>query len=249
MKYLCKIRFVGSGFCGFQTQPGVRTVQGTLTAVASQLFGCPCLVTGCSRTDSGVHANMFCVTLEPTASVNIPPKALPKALATLLPEDLACMEAVQVPEEFHPRYAAKGKEYLYLVDNGPVADPFLRDRAYHVPYPLKEEALAKMNVAADLLKGTHDFSSFMAAGSKITDAVRTVTHFSVRRNGDLLEFRVAADGFLYHMVRILVGTLLEVGRGVRPAESMPEILAAKDRKSAGATAPSAGLYLDRVFYE
>ena len=249
MKYLCQIRYVGTEFCGFQVQPVGRTVQGVLNEAAAKVFGEGVKITGCSRTDSGVHANGFCVTVEPPKGAKLPAEKLPLAMKAHLPPDLSLMSAVLVEDDFHPRYDALGKEYVYLISNSPVPDPFLYGRAWHVPRPIGEEQLAMMRRFAEGLQGKHDFSSFMAAGSDVQDTVRTLWRLSVEREGDLIRITAQGDGFLYKMVRILVGTLVDVAFGRFSPESAPAVLEARDRSASGATAPAWGLTLNRVFYE
>ncbi len=249
MKYLLRIRYVGTEFCGFQVQKNGRTVQGELHTASEKLFGCPCLITGCSRTDSGVHAEEFYLTLEPTLpSAAIPPKALPAAMLQYLPHDLSITFSEEAPPGFHPRYDALGKEYRYLLRFGYPPDPFLTFRVWQMPYRLTEEGFERMRHAAGDFIGTHDFTSFMCTESDIEDRVRTISALGLTREGPLVTLSVTGNGFLYNMVRIITGTLFEIGVGRREADSVPAILAACDRTAAGMTAPPDGLYLHRVFY-
>ena len=249
MKYLCQIRYVGTEFCGFQVQPVGRTVQGVLNEAAAKVFGEGVKITGCSRTDSGVHANAFYVTVEPPCDTSVPAEKLPLAMKAHLPPDLSLMSAVLVEDGFHPRYDAAGKDYVYLMCNSAVPDPFLHGLSWHVPRLIGEDRLSSMRRFAEGLLGKHDFSSFMAAGSDVQDTVRTLYRLSVEKEGDLIRVTAVGDGFLYKMVRILVGTLVDVAFGRFSPEDAASILEAKDRAAAGATAPSSGLYLNRVFYE
>lgn len=249
MKILLRLKYLGTNFCGWQFQPGVRTVQKTLTDAAESLFGKKCNITGCSRTDSGVHANDFAATVElPIGANNIPPDRIPTAFAPFLPNDLSVVSAVEVKEDFHPRYDVVAKEYVYKVQVAPVADPFLYGRVWHYTGRILPDALDRMNACAAKLVGKQDFASFMAAGSKIEDTVRTVKYCDVSRVDDLLVIRIAADGFLYNMVRIIVGTLMQAACGKLDADAMAAVIAAKDRSEAGLTAPPDGLYLNKVFY-
>ncbi len=249
MKLLLRLKFLGTDFCGWQYQPNARTVQGTLTAAAREVFGVDCRITGCSRTDSGVHANDFAATLElPLADCPIPCARIPAAFAMRLPHDVSVTAAAPVADDFHPRYTVLTKEYVYKILVSPVPDPFLYGRVWHYPKKLLPDAAARMDAAAAALVGRHDFASFMAAGSKITDTVRTVSACRVQRAGDLIIMTIAADGFLYNMVRIIAGTLLLAGAGKLDAVGMQRILEAKNRAAAGATAPPEGLYLSRVTY-
>ena len=249
MNYLLTVAFDGTDFCGWQFQPGERTVQGVITDASNALFKCKCLVTGCSRTDSGVHAMGFKCTVRPeNADASIPADKLPLAYSSLLPPDVSVLAAETVADGFHPRYTAITKEYEYRILNSPINDPFSVGRAYRFPALITDEGVEQMRAAAEYLCGTHDFTSFMASGSKITDAVRTVKFCRVERRGGFICINIAADGFLYNMVRIIAGTLLEVGRGAIAPEEMEGIISARDRKEAGSTAPACGLYLKNVIY-
>ena len=250
MRYFARIRYVGTNFHGFQFQPNLRTVQGELNRATEALFGVPCAITGCSRTDSGVHAEGFCLLIEPSGPMApaIPPSKLPVAIAPYLPPDLSLFAAQEAPSGFHPRYDALGKEYRYEIWNSSISDPFCVDRAWHYPHYIGEEALQAMNEAASHLVGKHDFYSFMAKGSTITDTVRTVHACCVEREGDFLHVTVRGDGFLYNMVRIIVGTLIDVAEKRILPQDIPAILERKERVAAGLTAPACGLYLAKVFY-
>ncbi len=249
MKFLLRIQYLGTNFCGWQYQPGVRTVQKTLTDAATALFGAPCRITGCSRTDSGVHALDFAASLEVPPKANaVPPDKIPAALAFYLPHDLSVKSASPVCADFHPRYDVVYKEYMYKIHTAAVEDPFLYGRVWHLPGAWLPDAAERMNACANVLVGRHDFASFMSAGSKITDTVRTVNHCTVECRDGLLELRIAADGFLYNMVRIIAGTLTQAGFGKLNERQMNTILHARDRTAAGVTAPPDGLYLNEVFY-
>lgn len=247
MKYFAKIKYLGTAFHGFQVQPGLRTVQGELNAALNQAFGLPCRVTGCSRTDAGVHANEFCLTVECDGGT-IPADKLPIAVARFLPEDLCLFYAEECAEDFHPRYDVKEKEYLYRIINRPIYDPFEYGRAWFLSRPITDRGLELMREAAGHFVGKYDFSTFMSEGSDVEDTVRNVTALSVNKNGYLIEIRISADGFLYNMVRIIVGTLTEVAFGRISPDSIPEIIASCDRSRAGMTAPAEGLYLNKVIY-
>lgn len=250
MKYLCYIRYVGTHFCGFQAQKEKRTVQGTLTEILEQFFESPVMVTGCSRTDSGVHADGFALTVAlADGSLPVPPEKLSLALAPYMPPDLSLYRAQAVEDGFHPRYDAKGKEYRYSILAVPVANPFYKDRAWQVYYPFLPDALERMNRAASHLVGTHDFSAFRAEGSPTKTPVRTVFDCHVERKDALYTVVVTGDGFLYNMVRIITGTLLAVATGRIAPDAMADILASGNRTAAGATAPPEGLCLARVLYD
>lgn len=251
MRYLALIRYVGTDFSGFQAQPDRRTVQGELNRATELLFGMPCAVTGCSRTDSGVHAEEFCLLIEPSdpaAAPCIPPQKLPVALAPHLPPDVALYKSIEAPEGFHPRYDVLGKEYRYDIWNHPVSNPFYVNRAWHYSHRISDSALADMNRAAEHLVGEHDFYSFMAKGSTIADTVRRIYACSCVREGELIRIRVRGNGFLYNMVRIIVGTLVEVAEKRILPDDIPNILDKKARVAAGLTAPACGLYLSQILY-
>ena len=245
MKVLLELSYLGDNYHGWQAQKNAPTVQKALQAKAEELLGEKCAVTGCSRTDAGVHAKRFFCTLESGALDRFPTEKLPAALNALLPPDIAAKSARPVGEDFHPRYDAKGKEYEYLIYNGNMRDPFYEGRAWMLPG--RPVDLEKMRGEAKKLVGRHDFTSFCASGGKIVDKTRTVYDCSARRQGDLIVVTVSADGFLYNMVRIIVGTLYDCASGIK--EDCAEILEGKNRKLAGRTAPAHGLYLNRVFYE
>lgn len=247
MKYFAKIKYLGTEFHGFQVQPGLRTVQGELNAALNEAFGLPCKVTGCSRTDAGVHANEFCLTVECDGGT-IPAEKLSIAVSRFLPNDLSLFYAKECDESFHPRYDVKEKEYLYRIVNTRIYDPFYYGRVWFLPRYVDDDALAKMNEAAKHFIGKNDFSTFMAEGSDVEDTVRNITSLTVTRDGDFLDVKISADGFLYNMVRIIVGTLTEVAFGRISPDDIPDIIASRDRSRAGMTAPAEGLYLNRVMY-
>ena len=247
MKYFAKIKYLGTDFHGFQVQPEKRTVQGELCAALTLATGYPCKVTGCSRTDAGVHANEFCISVE-CEGATVPAEKLPVAVARFMPNDLSLYYAEEASEDFHPRYDVISKEYLYKIKNERVYDPFLYGRAWFLPKPIDDEHISKMQKAADLLVGKHDFSAFMSPGSDVTDTVRNVFYISVAKSGTDIEIKICADGFLYNMVRIIVGTLIEVAYDRMAPERISEVLCSHDRRNAGMTAPPDGLYLNKVSY-
>lgn len=242
MKYLIRLSFVGTAYCGWQTQKNGPSVQACVMDALRRIFGEVSEFSGCSRTDSGVHALDFCASF--SVPGQMPCEKLVLALNANLPKDIAVHSACLVSEEFHARYSVKQKEYRYRIHTASVRSPFLEQRAWHRP---GDYDLDLLNKAAAILQGTHDFRSFMAAGSKIEDCIRTVFDAHFEQNEDSLDFYVSADGFLYNMVRIMVGTLLEVPHRFS-LDDVAEILTAKDRSRAGMTAPAHGLYLNRVEY-
>lgn len=261
MKLLCKIMFDGSGYAGYQAQNDDASpkpsIQRTLTAAFSEGFGFPCRVTGCSRTDAGVHATGFCLTAEPARDpgeppgedwLRIPVGRVHRAMARFLPPDISICGEAAVPDSFHPRYCAVGKQYRYRMTDAPWRDPFSDRTSWHLSAPVTDEGFERMERAASFIPGKRDFTSFMAAGSKIADATRTVTALTVERRGHEITVTAEADGFLYNMVRIIAGTLADCARGTLDPGSLPGILEAKDRSRAGRTAPARGLFLSRVDY-
>ena len=250
MKYFMRLSYVGTDFAGFQFQPNARTVQGVLNEAFAAVFGRRALVTSCSRTDAGVHALASALTVAlPDGSLPIPPERLALAVQTHLPHDVSVFDVEVRPDEFHVRHDVREKEYLYLIVNTPLRDPFLQNRAWFYPKQLDENSLVRMKRAAEYLLGEHDFAAFHAEGSPVATTIRRVTGCEVKREGNFVQVSVSADGFLYNMVRIIVGTLLEVGVGRKEPEEIPAILASRNRTLAGMTAPPEGLYLRRVFYE
>ena len=252
MKLFIKVRYLGTNYCGYQVQPNAPSIQQKLNEAARTLFGYDCDIVGCSRTDSGVHANEFCATVAQKGCddliTSLPPERVPLAFSAHLPPDISVFDAKWVASDFHPRYDVVEKEYLYRIYNAPVRDPFWEGRAYHLPRVLDDAALERMNLAAAHLVGKQDFAAYMAQGSTVATTVRTVKAASVEREGDLLVLRISADGFLYNMVRIIAGTLIDVGLGKIDPDEIPAITASCDRSRAGMTVPACGLYLNRVFY-
>ena len=242
-KFLLTLKYHGADFVGWQVQKNGLAVQQCLQDALEKMLGHRPDVTGCSRTDSGVHAEGYCAVF--CSDTEKECERISLGLNALLPDSVSVWDCREVALDFHPRYDAKAKEYIYRLYDGMSPDPFLRGLAWHYKGHLDVE---KMQRAADLLVGRHDFRSFMAQGSKIVDTVRRIYWFRVTRRERLIEFRVCGDGFLYNMVRILVGTLIFVSRDRLRVEDMPAVLAAKDRSAAGQTAPAEGLYLYKVYY-
>lgn len=243
------LEYDGSDLSGWQVQSGgERTVQGLLEAAIERVCGTRVRVHGAGRTDAGVHAEgqVASVSLEPPPGIGSDPVALMRALNGCLPADVAVIDAALAPDAFHARFSAVGKLYCYRIWNHAVRAPLRASRSHQVPRLLDTAA---MREAAKALLGRHDFASFQAAGSDVKDTVRTLERLDIEGEaGGELVFWVAGSGFLRHMVRTLVGTLLDVGHGRRAATSMPAVLAARDRTQAGATAPARGLTLVRVEY-
>lgn len=240
----CTVAYDGTSFSGYQVQPGKRTVQGEFEKVLERLNkGVSTRVSASGRTDAGVHARGQVIHFDTT--LEIEPDRWEIALNSLLPADIAIQQAEIAKPDFHARFDAVGKEYRYFLLPSKTRDPFQRNYAYQFPYGLDFEA---MKEAIGHLTGTHDFTSFCSARTEVEDRVRNLKEIDIIEENGLLVFRFVGDGFLYNMVRILTGTLLEVGTGRREARTMPELLEKKDRTLAGKTAPGHGLYLWKVFY-
>ncbi len=241
---LVTISYDGRSFHGWQIQQNGITVQEVFQNALRNIVGEFYDLKGCSRTDSGVHANMYCISVK--IAHPIPPERLKAALNRWLPQEVACLDCSEVAPDFHARYACKSKRYVYKIWNSDTRNPFLNGYALFYRYPLDAELL---NRAAQDYVGKHDFTSFCTPDKrKMGDMTRNVKSCEVIRDGNLVTFTVEADGFLYNMVRIMVGTLLDISSGRLAPDSIPKIIAKKDRSCAGITARPCGLYLDRVNY-
>ena len=238
-----KIAFDGSGYHGFQLQPNHITIQQRLEEAASRLFSRQRVaVAGCSRTDTGVSAKEFyCTFLVETQML---PEKIKLAMLALLPRDITVYDCYFTEVGFYPRFAAYRKRYSYTICNTPSRDPFLGKYMYSYYRPL--DAI-RMNEAAQVFVGKHDFKGFMSAGSSVTDTVRTVSSCDVHREGDRVIMQIEADGFLYNMVRIIAGTLLYVAEGKIEIQNLPKIISSGNREYAGPTLPGQGLCLERVY--
>lgn len=242
-KYKMTLQYLGTNYHGWQIQRGQTTVQGILREVLSRLAGTPIKIAGASRTDSGVHA------FGQVAHFYFPPRKtisdLRKALNAILPKDIRVLKLERVPDYFHAQRSARKKRYEYRIYNGTVLPPFFFGRVCHIAHPLDFE---KMQIGAQRLLGTHDFSGFAASTTTVENRVRKVVHSQMTKRGRNFIYCVEADGFLHHMVRNIVGTLLEIGLQKRPPQDVTAILEAADRRNAGITAPPEGLYLVRIWY-
>ncbi len=237
--------YEGTLFSGYQVQPGKRTVQREIEAALATLHkGKAIRVHSSGRTDTRVHARGQVLHFD--TPLLIPLDKWPKAMNACLPDDVRIIEAAFVSDDFHSRYQAVKKEYHYRVLLSKQPDVWRRNTTFHFPYPFDFE---KIKEAASLLIGTYDFSSFCASNTDVKDKVRTVYEISIEIEQDELVFRLVGNGFLYNMVRIIVGTLLEVGVGKWEPSEMSMILQAQDRTLAGKTAPGNGLFLWKVTYE
>lgn len=240
---LLTIQYDGSDYHGWQVQKNAVTVQEIFQNAVEYVFGERLDVIGCSRTDSGVHANMYCLTLK--TDMNIDDFGVVLALNSRLPEDIAVVDCKEVPMDFHPRYSCKSKEYVYKLYNGRIRNPFYSKYALHYRHHIDADYL---NKEAQAFVGTYDYSAFCSAHSDVEDTVRTVKSFQVWREGDMVYFKVEADGFLYNMVRIMVGTLLFISQGKIKEGELTDIIKSKCRQRAGRTAPPQGLYLNKINY-
>ena len=237
------LKYDGSAYHGWQVQKNARTVGQTLEEATAAVVGHKVHITGCGRTDAGVHARVYVANFRTDS--RIPCDRIPYALNTHLPGDIVVFDAREVHEGFNAIGSCVRKEYTYQIYNSHIRDPFYVNRAWFYPKHLDERV---MQAAADQFVGTHDFAAVRSVGTDVKSTVRTVHAIELEVRGSDLTITYRGDGFLYNMVRILTGTLLEVGLGERQAEEMPAILAALDRAAAGRTAPAQGLCLVEVEY-
>lgn len=237
------IAYDGTNYCGWQVQPNGITVEEVVNKALGKLTGEAIAVIGASRTDSGVHALGNVAVFD--SATSIPPERIAMALNQRLPDDIVVVQSEEVAPDFHPRYCDCEKTYEYHIINTRTPIPTKRLTNYFVSYDLD---VSKMQQAADYLVGEHDFVSFCNVRTQVEDTVRTVTELEVLRQGEEITIRISGNGFLYNMVRIIVGTLIRVGRGFYTPENVKEILEAKDRKAAGVTAPAHGLMLVEIRY-
>lgn len=237
------IEYDGTNYFGWQIQPEVSSVQEEIEKAIKILTNEDIDLTGAGRTDRKVHARGQVANFMTNSS--IPAEKFSYAINKYLPEDISIVKSEEVDTNFHSRYDAIGKEYRYLIYNNYIRSSLWRNYTYHVPYNLDFKT---MDIAKDFFLGTHDFSAFMSTGSSIENTVRTIYAVSLCQKDNIICFEVQGNGFLYNMVRIMVGTLIDVGSGKIRPESIPIILESKDRKKAGHTAKPQGLYLEKVYY-
>lgn len=240
-----KMAYDGSAYHGFQRQNNALSIQEVVEEAIKKLFLHDITIFGCSRTDTGVHANEYYFSFVCEEDIKINPRGIIFGLNSKLPDDIAILDCEEASEDFHARYNCKGKEYKYIIHNSEIKDPFLRTRVYKYWYPIDERLLDK---AAKHFVGTHDFKSFCSSSNEKENTVRTIYSFDVKRDNDKIIMTVSGDGFLYNMVRIMVGTLLFVNEKKISESDIPEIINKKDRKYAGRTASASGLYLNKVYY-
>ena len=238
------IAYDGTHYCGWQIQPNGITIEEVLNKALTKMMGEEMTVIGASRTDSGVHAmgNVAVFDTETT----IPAEKIAVALNQKLPDDIVITKSEEVPLDFHPRYCDCSKTYEYHIINTRIPIPTKRLTNYFVSYVLD---IDKMRQAASYLVGEHDFVSFCNVRTDVENTVRTITALDILTDGNEITIRITGNGFLYNMVRIIVGTLIRVGRGFYEPEKVKEILEAKDRRAAGVTAPAHGLMLMEIKYE
>ncbi|MBR2714635.1 MAG: tRNA pseudouridine(38-40) synthase TruA [Ruminococcus sp.] len=238
------ISYDGKDLHGWQIQKNAITVQELFQEAVKNVLGVVPDIKGCSRTDTGVHAKMYVVSMKTDHRIEC--VRLKAALNRYLPFSIVVTDVCEVDDDFHARYSTKGKRYVYKILNTQTRDPFSHGYALHYRYDIDVDML---NNASKAYIGTHDFTSFCTLDKREKgDFTRTVEDFSVYRDGDFVYMSVKADGFLYNMVRIMVGTLLKIQQGKLSPDSIPDIIKEKNRKAAGPTAPACGLYLDEVFY-
>lgn len=241
---LVSLRFDGTAYHGWQVQTNAVTVQQTVQDTLEKVLKYRPPIVGCSRTDSGVHANEYFFNFNTGAS--IPCERLRRALNSNFPYDISAVSCREVPPEFHARYSAVGKEYIYRIWNSDSRDPFLNAYSFFCPRRLDPDLMRR--AGRDFI-GTHDFSAFCSSGSGVEDTVRTVSLLETERSGNLVTIRIRADGFLYNMVRIIAGTLVAVSQKRVAPDGIPAIIAGGRRVPAGQTLPACGLFLNRVFYD
>ena len=246
---LIELAYLGSDYHGWQVQKNARSVQSTVQSALSELCSSQISLTGCSRTDAGVHARSYFALANGDIPASLLGARLANAMNVRLPSDISVKGVYGVCDGFHPRYSVESKEYEYVIYDGRCPDPFLSGRSWHSGRVLDHELMNKN--AKDFI-GEFDFTAFCATGSKTLengDCVRKVYSASVKRDNDTVRFRVCANGFLYNMVRIMAGTLAEISLGRLEDGCIPKIIESRDRVLAGRTLPAQGLYLDRVTYK
>ncbi len=243
MRVKLVVAYDGTNYCGWQIQPNGITIEEMLNKHLSELLGEHIVVTGASRTDAGVHSLGNVAVFD--TNTRMPAEKISFALNQRLPEDIVVQNSCQVPEDFHPRFSKSVKTYEYRILNRKFRLPLERNTSYFYHYPLDVE---KMQQAAACLVGEHDFSSFSSVHAQTNTFVRTIYSLNVKKEGDIISIRITGNGFLYNMVRIIAGTLIQVGAGIIAPEKVQEILEGKDRELAGPTAPAHGLTMIGIDY-
>lgn len=236
--------FRGTNYHGYQRQNNALTVQEVVEGAVSKILNTKTTIYGCSRTDTGVHAEKFCFSFK--TENQIPIRNFIRGINGYLPEDISVLDCEEMPDDFHARFSCVGKTYLYRIHNSESKDPFSTDMALHYRQSIDIELMKK---AAEFFVGTHDFGSFCADCSKKLDTIRTIYQFQIEINENDIKILVKGNGFLYNMVRILVGTLLDINEGRIKLSDLESIMNARDRRLAGRTALPHGLYLHEVYYD
>lgn len=240
---LVEISYNGSKYHGFQVQDNAITVEEVVQDAIERIIGRREDIIGCSRTDTGVHANSYFFNMITENPISC--ERFLHALNAHLPYDIAVLSCKEVDLGFHARYHAKEKEYVYKILNSPIKNPFMHELLYQYKYDIDVE---KLNRAAQGFVGTHDFNAFCTKDNKKRSTVRTIFEANVYKEGNIVYFKVRGDGFLYNMVRIMAGTLIRVAQGKINEDEIPDIINSLNRKRAGVTAPACGLYLNKVIY-
>ena len=236
--------YVGTAYHGWQIQKNAVSVEETLEKALSRIVEHPVKCTGAGRTDAGVHARTYIANFRTTST--IPCDRLPLAVNTRLPDDIVVTRAVEVSDGFNAIGSCRKKEYTYRIYNTRIRNAFFVDRAWFYPKKLDEQVMQR---AADCFVGTHDFAAVKSVGTDVKTTVRTVYYFDIERQGDIIDCRVCANGFLYNMVRAMVGTVIYAAEGKFPPEAVSDILVGKCRTDAGPTAPPGGLYMTKLWYD
>ncbi len=238
------LTYVGTAYHGWQVQKNNITVGETLEKACARVVGHRVHITGCGRTDAGVHAKCYVANFRTDS--RIPVDRLPYALNTHLPQDIVITKAQEMPESFNAIGSCVKKEYTYLIYNSRIRDPFYVNRAWFYPKHLDERIMQR---AADQFVGTHDFAAVRSVGTEVRSTVRTVYYYKVERQNELISLKVCANGFLYNMARAMAGTLVWAAEGKIQADELGDILEKGDRTAAGPTVPPGGLYMSQLWYE
>ena len=239
-----RLRYDGSRYHGWQVQKNAITVAQTMEEALAKVCGERVKLTGCGRTDAGVHALRYCANFH--SDCTVPVDRMPLALNSRLPDDIAVTDAVEVEENFNAIGSCIKKEYIYKIHNSNIRDPFLKDRVCFYPQRLD---ISLMQAAARAFEGTHDFKAVRSEGTQTKTTVRTVYWCRAEKDGDLITVSICANGFLYNMCRAMVGTMVYASYGKLIPEEIPALLEKRDRRLTGPTMPPQGLYLNRVWYD
>ena len=239
-----RLRYDGSRYHGWQVQKNAITVAQTMEEALAKVCGERVKLTGCGRTDAGVHALRYCANFH--SDCTVPVDRMPLAVNSRLPDDIAVVDAVEVPDDFNAIGSCVKKEYVYKILNSRIPDPFLADRVCFYPQRLD---ISLMQAAARAFEGTHDFKAVRSEGTQTKTTVRTVYWCRAEKDGDLITVSICANGFLYNMCRAMVGTMVYASDGKLIPEEIPALLEKRDRRLTGPTMPPQGLYLNRVWYD